>query len=322
MIAFSQRELQVFSGNANPVLAKEIVSHLGVELGKAEVSRFPDGELHVQIDDNVRGHDVFVIQPTCHPVHEHLMELLVMIDALHRASAERITAVIPYYSYARQDRKTRPREPITAKLIANLLVQAGADRVLTMDLHAGQIQGFFDIPVDHLEAAPILADYFKGKDISNTVIVSPDVGGTARARNFAGHLNKPIAIIDKYRASDTNVEILHIVGNVKDKNVIIVDDMIDTAGSIIKSSQAVLDAGAKEIYICATHPVFAGPARERMEKYWKENLFNEVVVTNTIPIPEEKKLECIKILSVANLFAESIKRIHFNMSISALFRQT
>ncbi|MFW6149198.1 MAG: ribose-phosphate diphosphokinase [Atribacterota bacterium] len=320
MFAYSHRELQVFSGNANPVLAEEIAGYLGIELGKAEVSRFPDGELHVKIDENVRGNDVFVVQPTCHPVHEHLMELLVMIDALHRASADRITAVIPYYSYARQDRKTRPREPISAKLIANLLVQAGADRILTMDLHAGQIQGFFDIPVDHLEAEPILSDYFRAKDLSKVVVVSPDVGGTARARKFAGRLKKPIAIIDKYRESDTNVEIMHIVGSVKGRTAIIVDDMIDTAGSIIKGSQAVLNAGAKEVYVCATHPVFAGPARDRLEKYWKEGLFKEVVVTDTIPIPEEKRLPCIKILSMAALFAESIKRIHDNMSISALFR--
>jgi ribose-phosphate pyrophosphokinase len=320
LIAYSRKELQVFSGNANPVLAEEIVAKLGIELGKAEVSRFPDGELHVKIDENVRGRDVFVIQPTSHPVHEHLMELLVMIDALHRASAERITAVMPYYSYARQDRKTRPREPITAKLVANLLVQAGANRILTMDLHAGQIQGFFDIPVDHLEAAPLLSDYFKDKNLSKVIVVSPDVGGTARARNFAGRLGKPIAIIDKYRESDSNVEIMHIVGSVKNKTAIIVDDMIDTAGSIIKGSQAVLNAGAKEVYVCATHPVFAGPARERLEKSWEEGLFQEVVVSNTIPIPEEKKLPCIKSLSVAQLFAEAIKRIHGNMSISALFR--
>lgn len=320
MIPCDNRELQIFSGNANPALAKEIVTHLGTQLGKAEVSRFPDGELHVEIDENVRGQDVFVIQPTCHPVHDHLMELLVMIDALHRASAERITAVIPYYSYARQDRKTRPREPITAKLVANLLVEAGAHRILTMDLHAGQIQGFFDIPVDHLEAAPILADYFKIKDLSNAVVVSPDVGGTTRARNFAGYLNKPIAIIDKYRASDTNVEIMHIVGNVQGKTAIIVDDMIDTAGSIIKGSQAVLNAGAREIFVCATHPIFADPARERLEKYWQEKLFMEVVVTNTIPIPPEKQLPCIKVLSVSELFSEAIKRIHYNQSISALFR--
>jgi len=320
LIAYSRRELQVFSGNSNPLLAEEIVAQLGIELGKAEISRFPDGEFHVKIDENVRGRDVFVIQPTSHPVHEHLMELLIMIDALHRASAERITAVMPYYSYARQDRKTRPREPITAKLVANLLVQAGADRILTMDLHAGQIQGFFDIPVDHLEAAPLLSDYFKEKDLSKVIVVSPDVGGTARARNFAGRLAKPIAIIDKYRQSDSNVEIMHIVGSVKNKTAIIVDDMIDTAGSIIKGSQAVLNAGAKEVYVCATHPVFAGPARGRLEKSWKDGLFQEVVVTNSIPIPEEKQLPCIKSLSVAKLFAEAIKRIHGNMSISALFR--
>ncbi len=320
LITCDKREMQIFSGNANPALAEEIVAHLGIPLGKAEVSRFPDGEIQVKIDENVRGQDVFIIQPTCHPVHEHLMELLIIIDALHRASAERITAVIPYYSYARQDRKTRPREPITAKLIANLLVKAGANRILTMDLHAGQIQGFFDIPVDHLEAAPILADYFKAKDLSKAVVVSPDVGGTARARNFAGYLNKPIAIIDKYRASDTNVEIMHIVGKVRGKTAIIVDDMIDTAGSIIKGSQAVLDAGAKEVLVCATHPIFAHPARERLEKFWQEKLFQEVVVTNTIPVSPEKQLPCIKVLSVAKLFSEAIKRIHYNQSISALFR--
>jgi len=312
--------MQIFSGNANLPLAREIVAHLGTELGKAKVSRFPDGEIQVKIDDNVRGLDVFVIQPTCHPVHDHLMELLVMIDALHRASAGRITAVIPYYSYARQDRKTRPREPITAKLIANLLVKAGAVRILTMDLHAGQIQGFFDIPVDHLEAAPILADYFKTKDLSKVVVVSPDVGGTARARNFAGYLDKPIAIIDKYRSSETSVEIMHIVGNVKNRTAIIVDDMIDTAGSIIKGSQALMEAGAKEVFVCATHPIFANPARERLEKQWQERLFQEIVVTNTIPVPPEKQLPCIKVLSVSKLFAEAIKRIHFNQSISALFR--
>ncbi len=320
MIACDNRGMQIFSGNANLPLAREIVAHLGTELGKAKVSRFPDGEIQVKIDDNVRGLDVFVIQPTCHPVHDHLMELLVMIDALHRASAGRITAVIPYYSYARQDRKTRPREPITAKLIANLLVKAGAVRILTMDLHAGQIQGFFDIPVDHLEAAPILADYFKTKDLSKVVVVSPDVGGTARARNFAGYLDKPIAIIDKYRSSETSVEIMHIVGNVKNRTAIIVDDMIDTAGSIIKGSQALMEAGAKEVFVCATHPIFANPARERLEKQWQERLFQEIVVTNTIPVPPEKQLPCIKVLSVSKLFAEAIKRIHFNQSISALFR--
>ncbi len=320
MIACDSKELQIFSGNANLSLAEEIVAHLGTQLGKADISRFPDGELHVEIGENVRGRDVFVIQPTCHPVNDHLMELLVMIDALHRASAGRITAVIPYYSYARQDRKTRPREPITAKLVANLLVEAGANRILTMDLHAGQIQGFFDIPVDHLEAAPILVDYFKMKNLDKAVVVSPDVGGTARARNFSGYLNKPIAIIDKYRSSFSNVEIMHIVGDVKDKTAIIVDDMIDTAGSIIKGSQAIFNAGAKEIYICATHPVLAGPARERIEKYSREKLFKEIVVTNTIQIPAEKKLDCIKILSVSELFAEAIKRIHYNQSISALFR--
>ena len=284
------------------------------------MSHFPDGELHIKIDESVRGRDIFVIQPTCYPVNDNLMELLILIDALRRASAERITAVIPYYGYGRQERKTRPREPISAKLVANLLVQAGANRILTMDLHAGQIQGFFDIPVDHLEGAPILSDYFKDKNLSKVIVVSPDVGGTARARQFAGRLKKPIAIIDKYRASDTNVEIMHIVGTVKNRTAIIVDDMIDTAGSIIKGSKALRDAGANEVYICATHPVFAGPAKERLEKYWQSGLFKEVIVTNTIPIAQNKYLPCIKTLSVARLFAEAINRIHHNKSISALFR--
>ena len=320
MIPDEKRTLKIFAGNSNIDLAKEICKYLNVPLGQADVSRFPDGEIKVKIEESVRGEDVFIIQSTSPPTNEYLMELLIMIDALRRASAGRITAVIPYYGYARQERKTQPREPITAKLVANLLVSAGANRVLTMDLHAGQIQGFFDIPVDQLEAVSILSNYFKEKGLEKVVVVSPDVGGTARAREFAGCIKKPIAIIDKYRSSFDDVEIMHIVGRVKGKTAVIVDDIIDTAGSIIKGSQALLNAGVKEVYICATHPVFAGPAKERLEKSFHDGLFKEVVVTNTIPVNKEKNLSGIKVLSVAEIFAEAISRIHNNLSISTLFR--
>lgn len=320
MIPYDKRVLKIFAGNSNKGLAEEICRHLNISLGEANVSRFPDGEIKVKIEESVRGEDVFIIQSTCPPANEYLMELLIMIDALRRASAGRITAVIPYYGYARQERKTQPREPITAKLVANLLVSAGVNRVLTMDLHAGQIQGFFDIPVDQLEAVSILSNYFKEKGIDKIVVVSPDVGGTARAREFAGCLKKPIAIIDKYRSSFDDVEIMHIVGRVKGKTAIIVDDIIDTAASIIRGSQALLNAGAEEVYICATHPVFAGPAKERIEKSFHDGQFKEVVVTNTIPINKEKSLSGIKVLSVAEIFAEAISRIHNNLSISTLFK--
>ncbi|HBY56778.1 MAG TPA: ribose-phosphate pyrophosphokinase [Candidatus Atribacteria bacterium] len=320
MVPYKLKLLKIFAGNSNRELAKEICKYLGVPLGEADVSRFPDGEIKVKIEESVRGLDVFIIQSTCPPTNENLMELLIMIDALRRASAGRITAVIPYYGYARQERKTRPREPITAKLVANLLVSAGANRVLTMDLHAGQIQGFFDIPVDQLESVTILSKYFKEKDLDKVVVVSPDVGGTARAREFAGRLKKPIAIIDKYRSSFDDVEIMHIVGDVKGKTTIIVDDIIDTAGSVIRGSQALLNAGVKEVYVCATHPVFANPAKERLKKSIQDSLFKEVVVTNTIPIDNEKNLAGIKVLSVAEIFAEAIGRIHNNLSVSELFK--
>ena len=321
MIPDEKRALKIFAGNSNKDLAEEICSYLNVSLGQADVSRFPDGEIKVKIEESVRGGDVFVIQSTCQPTNEYLMELLIMIDALKRASAGRISAVIPYYGYARQERKTQPREPITAKLVANLLVSAGTNRVLTMDLHAGQIQGFFDIPVDQLEAVSILSNYFKEKDLDKVVVVSPDVGGTARAREFSGRIKKPIAIIDKYRSSFDDVEILHIVGRVKGKTAIIVDDIIDTAGTLIKGSQALLNAGVEEIYICATHPVFAGPAKERLEKSLHDGIFKEVVVTNTIPVANDKILPGIKVLSVAKIFAEAINRIHKNLSISSLFKR-
>lgn len=320
MVPYNLKSLKIFAGNSNEELAKEICKYLDVPLGEANISRFPDGEIKVKIEESVRGQDVFIIQSTCPPTNENLMELLIMIDALRRASAGRITAVIPYYGYARQERKTRPREPITAKLVANLLVSAGANRILTMDLHAGQIQGFFDIPVDQLEAVTILSEYFKEKDLDKVVVVSPDVGGTARAREFAGRLKKPIAIIDKYRSSFDDVEIMHIVGDVKGKITILVDDIIDTASSVIRGSQALLNAGAKEVFICATHPVFANPAKERLKKSLQDSLFKEVVVTNTIPIDNEKNLAGIKVLSVAEIFAEAIGRIHNNLSVSELFK--
>ena len=320
MISYDKRVLKIFAGNSNKNLAEEICRYLNVPLGQANVSRFPDGEIKVKIEESVRGEDVFIIQSTCPPTNEYLMELLIMIDALKRASAERITTVMPYYGYARQERKTQPREPITAKLVANLLVSAGANRVLTMDLHAGQIQGFFDIPVDQLEAVSILSSYFKEKDLDKVVVVSPDVGGTARAREFSGYIKKPIAIIDKYRSAFDDVEMMHIVGKVKGKTAIIVDDIIDTAGSIIRGSQALLNAGAEEVYICATHPVFAASAKERIEKSLHDGLFKEVVVTNTIPVDDNKSLPGIRILSVAEIFAEAINRIHNNLSISTLFK--
>jgi len=320
LIPYDKRVLKIFAGNSNKDLAEEICRHLNIPLGQVDVSRFPDGEIKVKIEESVRGEDVFIIQSTCPPTNEYLMELLIMIDALKRASAERITTVMPYYGYARQERKTQPREPITAKLVANLLVSAGANRVLTMDLHAGQIQGFFDIPVDQLEAVSILSSYFKEKDLDKVVVVSPDVGGTARAREFSGYIKKPIAIIDKYRSAFDDVEMMHIVGKVKGKTAIIVDDIIDTAGSIIRGSQALLNAGAEEVYICATHPVFAASAKERIEKSLHDGLFKEVVVTNTIPVDDNKSLPGIRILSVAEIFAEAINRIHNNLSISTLFK--
>jgi ribose-phosphate pyrophosphokinase len=319
LLSYDQRTLKIFAGNSNKNLAEEIGRYLNMSLGQIDVFRFPDGEINVKIEESVRGEDVFIIQSTCPPANEYLMELLIMIDALRRASAGRITAVIPYYGYARQERKTKPREPITAKLVANLLVSAGANRILTMDLHAGQIQGFFDIPVDHLEAVSILSNYIKEKKLDKVVVISPDVGGTARAREFSGRLAKPIAIIDKYRSAFDEVEIMHIVGEVKDKTAIIVDDLIDTAASIIRGTQALLNAGAKEVYVCATHPVFAGPAKERIEKSLHDGLFKEVVVTNTIPIDNNKRIPGIKILSVAEIFAEAINRIHNNLSVSTLF---
>jgi len=308
-------KIRLFSGNANLGLAREIADRMGTSLGDIEVGRFRNGEIKVIINESVRGSDAFVFQPISHPVNDNLMELLIMIDALRRASARRITAVVPYYGYARQDRKTRGREPITAKLVANLITTAGAQRVLTMDLHAGQIQGFFDIPVDHLTAVPILAEYFSQKKIKNLIVVSPDAGGVPRARDLAGKLKAAIGFIDKRRPEPNVSEVMHIVGKVKGKTVIMIDDMVDTGGSIVQGARALLEKGAKEIYACCTHPILSGPALERL----RDSSLKEVVITNTIPVPHEKRIDKVVILSVAKLFSEAILRIHEDLSVSELF---
>ena len=305
--------LKIFSGNANPRLAQEVCDYLGLPMGKAKVSRFSDGEVNVQILESVRGSDVFLIQPTSPPVDENLMELLVMIDALRRASAGRITAVMPYYGYARQDRKVQPRVPITAKLVADLLTAAGADRVLTMDLHAGQIQGFFNIPVDNLLAMPIFLDYMESQGIEGLIVVSPDAGGVERARAFAKRFHLPLAIMDKRRVADNVAEVMHVIGEVRGKRAFILDDMIDTAGTLVRSVEALLEEGAVECLAAATHPVFSGPARDRIEA----SALKEVVVTNTIPL--KATFSRVKVLSVAPLIAEAIKRIHLGESVSSLF---
>ena len=307
--------LKLFTGNANPELAREIAEYIGTKLGDAQVKHFSDGEISIMIDESVRGDDVYIIQPTCTPVNDNMMELLIMIDAVRRASAKRITAVLPYYGYARQDRKSRGREPITAKLVANLITQAGARRVLAMDLHAQQIQGFFDIPLDNLMGLPILADYYKHKDTENLVVVSPDMGGVARARNLAEQIGLPLAIIDKRRPRPNVSEVMNIIGDIEGKEVILVDDMIDTAGTITNGAQALIDRGAKCVDACCTHAVLSGPAIERIEK----SPIQELVTTNTIPLGD-KKCDKIKVLSVAPVIGEAILRIHNDRSVSDLFR--
>ena len=308
-------KLTIFSGNSNPALAGSICGSLGVPMGKSEVTRFSDGEVRVKIMENVRGKDVFVVQSTSYPANENLMELLIMLDALKRSSAKRITAVLPYFGYARQDRKDQPRVPITAKLVANLLTRAGANRILTIDLHAGQIQGFFDIPLDHLFAVNIFEDYFKKKDIKDIAIVSPDVGGIKMARAYAKGFAAGLAIVDKRRISDVKAEAMHILGDVRGKNVIIVDDMVATAGSITEAASALKKEGAKDIYAAITHPVLCGPAIERLEG----SEIKQLVVTDTIPLGDEKKIKKIKQLSVADLLGEAIRRIHNEETVSALF---
>ncbi len=309
------RRLKVFSCNSNPNLAKTICELIGIPLGDAHVGKFSDGEICIQLNESVRGADVYVIQSTCDPVNQHLMELLVMVDALRRASAGTINVVIPYYGYARQDRKARARDPITAKLVANLIQTAGVDRVITMDLHATQIQGFFNIPVDHLLGVPILADYFKQKGLENIVVVSPDHGGVIRARRLAERLKAPIAIIDKRRPKPNVAEVMNIVGDVRGRKAIIIDDIIDTAGTITLAANALMEYGAEEVYACCTHPVFSGPAIDRI----RDSAIKEMIVTDTIPLPDHKKLDKIKVLSIASLISNAITRVHNEQSVSKLF---
>lgn len=310
------RPLKLFSGRGNPALAREIAAALDVPPAEMSIFRFADGEIGVRIEESVRGEDVFVIQPTAPPVNENLMELLVITDALRRASADRITAVLPYFGYARQDRKMRPREPITAKLVANLLTAAGCHRILTVDLHAGQIWGFFDIPLDHLPARMILADYVARKQLENIVIVSPDVGGVPRAREFAKQLGAPIAIIDKRRDKPNQVkEVVHVIGKVHGKTAVIVDDIVDTAGTLTVGAQALVKRGVTAVFACATHALLSGPAVHRLAA----SPIQELVVTNTIPLPPEKLTGKIAVLSVAPLLAEAIRRIHDDRSVSQLF---
>jgi ribose-phosphate pyrophosphokinase len=313
MVPPGEGQLMIFSGRANPALAKAICEHLGMPLGEIELGHFSNGETRVTINESVRGHDTYVVQPTCGAVNDTLMELLLIIDALVRASARRITAVMPFYGYARQDRKTRGREPISAKLVANLLVTAGTDRVLTMDLHAGQIQGFFDIPLDHLAAIPLLAEYFRAKALREVVVVAPDLGSVGRARDMSTRLQAPIAIIDKRRAQPNEAEVTNIVGSVKGKTAIMVDDMIDTAGTICAGAEALLQAGATEVYAACTHPVLSGPALQRLGS----SRIREVVVTDTIPLQVNQ--DKFAVISVADLFGEAILRIHEGLSVSRMF---
>lgn len=309
--------LRLFSGSANVPLAQEVARYLGMDLGPMVRKRFADGELYVQIQESIRGCDVYLVQPTCHPVNDHLMELLIMVDACRRASARQVTAVIPYYGYARADRKTAGRESITAKLVANLITQAGANRILAMDLHSAQIQGYFDIPFDHVYGSPVILDYLLDKQLDDIVVVSPDVGGVARARAFAKKLNDaPLAIIDKRRQAHNVAEVMNVIGDVAGKTAIMVDDMIDTGGTISAGARLLRREGARQVYACATHAVFSPPAIERLSS----GVFEEVIVTNTIPLPEEQRFPQLTILSVANLLGEAIWRIHEDSSVSSMFR--
>jgi len=308
--------IKIFSGNSNPDLAEKICSSVGVPLGSAQVKTFSDGEIAVDLNESVRGLDTFVVQSTCPPVNNNLMELLIMIDALRRASAERINAVIPYYGYARQDRKVAPRQPISAKLIANLITVAGASRVLTIDLHAGQIQGFFDIPVDNLYASPIVLDYLRSKFTDDLVLIAPDAGGVERTRAFAKRLDASLAIIDKRRERANVAEVMNIIGKVKGKISVILDDMVDTAGTLTQAAKALKEHGATAIFACCTHPVLSGSAIQKIN----DSPLEELIVTDTIPINQEGSgCKKIKVLSVADLFGEAIKRIHNNESVSSLF---
>lgn len=311
-----ENKLRIFTGNANPDLAREIAAYLGTTVGDSVVNRFNNGEIQVMINESVRGKDIFIVQPTCGPiVNDNVMELLIMADAFKRASANHITAVIPYYGYARQDRKARGREPITAKLMADLLETAGITRVVTIDLHAAQIQGFFNIPFDHMPGGPLLAEYIKEKKLDDMVVVSPDLGGVSRARGFAEILNAPMAIIDKRRPEPGVAEVMNLIGNVEGKNCILVDDMVDTAGSLTEGARALKKFGANEIYACCTHPILTDPALSRIA----QSDITELVVTNTIPLAPSKKHPKIKVLSIAPILAETILRIYNDWSVSQLF---
>jgi ribose-phosphate pyrophosphokinase len=309
-----KNSLLVFSGGAHPALAKKVADYLHLPLSKVDITRFPDGEIDMKIMEDVRGADVYVVQPTCPPVNENLMELLILVDCLRRASAERITAVLPYFGYARQDRKAEGRVPISAKLVANIITASGAHRALSVDLHAAQLQGFFDIPMDHLYAAPVLVDYFRRLDLKDLTIVSPDVGGIKMARAYAKRLNAGLAIVDKRRSGPSETEVMHVIGDVAGRNLILVDDMISTATSITEAARACRKHGAKDIYICGTHPVFAGKAVEKLAKA----PVKEVVVTDTIPVTG-KEFPNLRVLSIANLLGEAIRRIHHSESVSSLF---
>ena len=309
------RSLKIFSGSSNPALAKEITDYLGIDNAKIELKRFSDGEISCKLKENVRGNDIFIIQSTCNPTNDHLMELLLIIDAAFRASADRITAVIPYFGYARQDRKVEPRVPISAKVVANILQACGVHRILTMDLHADQIQGFFDIPVDNLFFLPIAIEYIKSLNISEPVVVSPDSGGADRARFLARNINASLAIVDKRRPEANVSEVMHVIGDVKDKNCILIDDMVDTGGSISKASIALKEHGAKDVYCLFTHPVLSGEAPKKLAS----GKFKDIIFSNTIPLPKGKEIPNGSVLSIASLFGEAIRRIHNGESVSSLF---
>jgi len=309
-------KFKIFSGTANEPLADEICAFLGMTRGQAQVTRFSDGEAYVQVQENVRGADVFIVQPTCHPVDSHLMELLLMIDALKRASARRITAVIPYFGYARQDRKDKPRAPISSKLVADLLTTAGAQRALIVDLHAPQLQGFFNIPVDHLFASPVLVDHFRKLNLPNLTVVSPDAGGVERARFFAKKMDAALAIVDKRRVGMNVAEVMHVIGDVNGRTCLLIDDLIDTAGTLVKTASALMENGAAEVYACASHPVLSGPAVSNLS----HSCIKEVVVTNTIPLSQAARQEPkIKVLSIAGLIGRAIQANHEETSVSKLF---
>jgi ribose-phosphate pyrophosphokinase len=313
------KQVKLMTGTSNPELAKKVAAKLGMPLADVTVGRFSDGEIQVVINESVRDCDVFIIQSLCRPANDNIMELLIMADALKRASAGRIIAVIPYYAYGRQDRKVNPRDPISSKVVADIITVTGVNHVVVIDLHAKQVEGFFDIPVDHLEARPVLVEYFLNKKMGgeDTVVVSPDIGGVARARNFAKVLDSPIAIIDKRRPRPNVSEVMNIIGEVKGKRAIIVDDIIDTAGTIVNAARAIKEAGALEVYAACTHPVFSGPAVERLTKAIEEGALKEVVVTDTIPL--QKTFEGVKVLTVAGMIAEAVRRIHYGESISQMF---